>query len=131
MRKPVLGLISVMLGAVALTGLAIDQAAAARKQRFSVGSSWVFQIEGNPSTGYIWRLNQASCENLAIVKVEDLGYGESAAATDQKKRVGAPAPYRFRITGLAPGFTKLHFEYVRPWEDKPAKTEDAWVRIEE
>jgi Predicted secreted protein len=91
------------------------------------GTSYVLELGGNPSTGYRWRLNQGSSENLAIVKVEDLGYGE--AKSSGKKLLGAPAPYRFRITGLSPGFAKLAFEYVQPWVGKPAKTEQHEVHV--
>ena len=115
-------LLFVVLLVISLAPLAV----AARDQKsVRAGTSWVFPIGGNPSTGYVWRLNKAGSENLAIVKVEDLGYGEGG-----KKRLGAPASYRFRITGLAPGFARLHFEYVRPWVGKPSKTEDLWVRVD-
>jgi predicted secreted protein len=108
------------------------QGAAARDQKsVRVGTSWVIELKGNPSTGYKWRLNEGSSENLAIVKVEDLGYGESSGSSKKGHvMVGAPAPYRFRITGLSAGFAKLHFEYVRPWVGSPTKTEDVWVHIE-
>jgi inhibitor of cysteine peptidase len=102
-------------------------AEAKEQKSMRAGARWVFELEGNPSTGYKWRLNEAGSENLAIVKVEDLGYGEPKG----KKLLGAPAPQRFRITGLSPGFAKLHFEYVQPWVGKPEQTEDLWVRVEE
>lgn len=82
-----------------------------------IGTSWVVEMQGNPSTGYKWRLDPAGSENPSIVKVEDLGYGEAKG-----KLLGAPAPQRFRLTGLSAGFAKLHFEYVQPWVGKPAKT---------
>lgn len=82
-----------------------------------IGTSWVVEMQGNPSTGYKWRLDPAGSENPSIVKVEDLGYGEAKG-----KLLGAPTPQRFRLTGLSAGFAKLHFEYVQPWVGKPAKT---------
>ena len=90
-----------------------------------VGASWVVEMQGNPSTGYKWRLDPAGSENVSIVKVEDLGYGEGKG-----KLLGAPASQRFRLTGLSAGFAKLHFEYVQPWVGKPAKTEDISVRVD-
>jgi inhibitor of cysteine peptidase len=105
------------------------QGGAAREQKsVRAGTSWVVEMQGNPSTGYKWRLDQAGSENPSIVKVEDLGYGE--AKTEGKKLLGAPAPQRFRLTGLSAGFAKLHFEYVQPWVGKPAKTEDIWVHVD-
>jgi inhibitor of cysteine peptidase len=100
--------------------------AAHEQKSVRAGTSWVIEMEGNPSTGYKWRLNQAGSENPSIVKVEDLGYGEPKG----KKLMGAPAPQRFRLTGISPGFAKLHFEYVQPWVGKPDRTEDVWVHVE-
>jgi predicted secreted protein len=99
--------------------------AARETKSLRVGTSWVVEMQGNPSTGYKWRLDPAGSENPSIVKVEDLGYGEP-----KSKLLGAPAPQRFRLTGLSAGFAKLHFEYVQPWVGKPGKTEDVWVRVE-
>ena len=99
--------------------------AAHETKSLRIGASWVVEFEGNPSTGYKWRLDQAGSENPAIVEVEDLGYGEA-----KSKLLGAPAPQRFRLTGLSAGFAKLHFEYVQPWVGKPAKAEDVWVRVD-
>jgi len=101
-------------------GLAAHEAKSLR-----VGTSWVVEMQGNPSTGYEWRLDQAGSENASIVKVEDLGYGEGKG-----KLLGAPASQRFRLTGLSAGFAKLHFEYVQPWVGKSAKTEDISVRVD-
>lgn len=118
--------VALLLGLLLAAGMPSKSIAGREERSVKAGSSWEFQIEGNPSTGYIWRLNEGESENPAIVKVEDLGYGEP-----ETKLLGAPAPYRFRITGLTPGFAKLHFEYLRPWIGKPDKTEDLWVRVEE
>jgi len=120
---------AMLLLALPLALSAGSQGAATRAQKsVRVGTSWVIEMQGNPSTGYKWRLDQAGSENPSIVKVEDLGYG--AAKTEGKKLLGAPAPQHFRLTGLSAGFAKLHFEYVQPWVGKPAKTEDVWVRVE-
>jgi len=107
----------------------VGSAVAKEQKSLRVGLDYIFELQGNPGTGYVWRLNQGASENLALVKVDDLGYGESASG--KKKLLGAPAPYRFRITGVAPGFAKLVFDYLRPWEGKPEKTEELWVRVPE
>jgi predicted secreted protein len=128
MRKAIFGAALVIIGTLAVTSLALTGATARSERSINKGSSWEFHIQGNPSTGYVWRLNKGKSENLAIVKVEDLGYG--APEAQGKKKLGRPAPYRFRITGLSPGFAKLHFEYLRPWVGDPKNTEDLWARIE-
>jgi len=94
----------------------------------SSGASYIFELEGNPFVGYRWRLNPRASENLAIVMVEDLGYGEGKSIG--KKLIGAPAPYRFRITALTPGFARLYFEYVHPWVGKSIKIETLGVRVD-
>ena len=116
------------LAALLFGVLAIASAGVAAREEKSlrVGTSWVMEMEGNPSTGYKWRLDAAGSENPSIVKVEDLGYGEPKG----KKLMGAPAPQRFRLTGVSAGFAKLHFEYVQPWVGKPEESEDVWVRVE-
>ena len=101
--------------------------AAPETKSVRVGESWVTEFEGNPSTGYKWRLDEGGSENLSSVKVVDLGYGEPPPS--DKQLVGRPAPYRFRIISVAPGFAKLHFEYVQPWVGQPEQTNDVWVRV--
>ena len=85
------------------------------------GDSYVVELEGNPSTGYRWKLSEPSSENLGILRVDDLGY-RAAKKEPGRVLVGAPRPYEFRITLLSPGAAKLLFEYLRPWESKPIKT---------
>lgn len=120
---------SLILALFFALSLASQSADARVNKSARAGTSWIFIIEGNPSTGYVWRRNEGKSENLAIVKVEDLGYGESERKAG-KKRYGAPSPYRFRITELAPGFARLHFEYLRPSTGSSSKTEDCWVHVE-
>ena len=93
-----------------------------------VGDSSAIEFEGNPSTGYRWRLDEAGSENPAIVAVVDLGYG--ASSSTGKKLIGAPEIQRFRITGLKAGSARLRFEYLQPWVGTPAKVEDIRIRVE-
>jgi inhibitor of cysteine peptidase len=89
-----------------------------------VGSSYPLELEGNPSTGYSWRLDAAKSENAAIVEVENRGYVPGGG-----DRVGAPAPYRFQITGIEEGSATLVFEYLQVWVGEPVKTEERTVRV--
>ena len=109
--------------------LAQSASFAVAEKTLAPGTSFVFELTGNPSTGFVWRLNEAASENAGIVKVDDLGYGE-AEGKGGKKLLGAPASYRLRITGLTSGSARLRFEYVRPWVGTPTKTKDLRVRIE-
>jgi inhibitor of cysteine peptidase len=115
----------------ALLGAALvpAQTSAAETRSLPRGASYTLKLQGNPSTGYRWRLDAANSENAAILKIDDLGYGNSDPLTGDKPRVGAPAPYRFRITGVSEGTAKLVFEYVQPWVGKPGKIEEHTVHV--
>jgi inhibitor of cysteine peptidase len=117
------------LAALLSAALPLKDSRAAEMRELSAGASYVLDLEGNPSTGYRWRLDAGKSENAAILNVEDLGYGESDQPAGEKRRVGAPAPYRFRITGVAAGSAKLVFEYVQPWVGKAARTEEQAVHV--
>lgn len=93
-----------------------------------VGHSATVEFEGNPSTGYRWRLDEAGSENPAIVAVVDLGYG--ASSSKGKKLIGAPEMQRFRITGLKAGSARLRFQYLQPWVGTPAEVDDVRVHVE-
>jgi len=96
------------------------------QRNLRLGNSWEFQFQGNPSTGYTWRLDGAASDGLALIKLESLGYRSS-----RKERpvvVGAPAPFLFRITCLKPGHADLWFQYVGPTGMRSPKRHEVWVR---
>jgi len=130
LRTPVSPIAAALLVA-ALIGAAVPfrSGHAAEEKVVAVGASYVLDLKGNPSTGYRWRLDEAKSEGLPLIKVEDLGYAQSEPPPGEKKRVGAPALYRFRITGAAKGTAKLVFEYVQPWVGKPARTQEQTVHV--
>jgi len=125
------GSIGGALAVAALIGalLGLAQSAAAETRDLTRGASTVMELQGNPSTGYSWRLDAANSENTSIVSIEDLGYGESEPPPGEKRRMGAPASYRFRITGVSEGTAKLVFEYVQPWVGKPARMQEHTVHV--
>jgi inhibitor of cysteine peptidase len=122
-----LGVVIVAL-AVATLAAATSVIAAGPKD-LARGDGTVLELPGNPSTGYSWRLDAAKSENASIVTIEDLGYVKSDPPPGEKRRMGAPAPYHFRITGVAEGTAKLVFEYVQPWVGKPGKTEELTLHV--
>lgn len=105
-------------------GLAAAPAWAAQDAH-PLGSSWEVEIEGNPSTGYRWLLDEARSTGLASVEVKALGYRDSA--TDL---LGAPALYVFRLTCLAPGEAHLVFAYVGPTGEPSDKLHETRVRCD-
>lgn len=115
-----------ILGAICLIGAAVGSSPVdAQTQRtVRLGNSWEFQFGGNPSTGYTWKLDAAASRGLGFIKLDTLGYVSS-----RKKRpgmVGAPAPFKFRITCLKSGGADLWFTYVGPTGKRSRRRE---VRI--
>jgi inhibitor of cysteine peptidase len=109
--------------------LGLGESFAAETTDLARGASFTLELPGNPSTGYRWRLDAAKSENASIVTIEDLGYVKSDPPPGEKRRMGAPASYRFRITGVSQGTAKLVFEYVQPWVGKPARLEEHTVQV--
>ena len=95
--------------------------------KLRIGESQVFQFRGNPSTGYRWMLDRPSSSGLALVKLESLGY---ASAPHKPGLVGAPAPFRFRVTCLKAGAAHLNFDYVGPTGRNSDKQQDVSVRCQ-
>lgn len=117
-------LVRLVAATIALTtfGSTAGQSMAAQKA-IRVGNSYEFQLEGNPSTGYSWFFNGSKSSGLDVVKIDDLGYGTPASL-----RLGAPAPYRFRLTCLKAGPAELVFDYVAPDRNTIGKSHVHWVR---
>lgn len=119
-----------VIAALAIAALAAATAGiAAESKDLARGASYTLELPGNPSTGYSWRLDASKSENASIVTIEDLGYVKSAPPPGEKRRMGAPAPYHFRITGVSEGTATLVFEYVRPWVGKPVRMEELTVQV--
>ena len=117
-------LVRLVAATIALTtfGSTAGQSMAAQKA-IRVGNSYEFQVAGNPSTGYRWSFNSSKSSGLDVVKIDDLGYGNPAS-----RKLGAPAPYRFRLTCLKAGSAELVFDYVAPDRHTIGKSHVHWVR---
>lgn len=70
---------------------------------------YFIELEGNPSTGYIWT---AFCIVGDVVNVKDA----VILGGDQEGTTGAPATYRFEVEAVNPGETIVVFRFFRPWE---------------
>ncbi len=90
------------------------------------GDTISLELEGNPSTGYLWTFGAPLDESLIIQT------GESIAKTDpSSKRVGAPVKQYKNFKAIAPGRTGIKLDYRRPWERgvKPVKTFEVLIVI--
>ncbi len=94
-----------------------------------VNESTTIELDGNPSTGYRWELDNGASESGDLVKVEDLGYVKRELAPGERPVLGAPSKYQFRVTGLEAGTVKLVFNYVRGRETAPGKTQDVSIEV--
>jgi len=113
---------------LALMVLAASAPADARTTRnLRLGAPFEFLLEGNPSTGYKWVLNTSTSTGLDVVKVESLGYG---TGDSKPGRVGARAPFKFRLTCLKAGFANLFFDYVGPTGQRSRESHETWVHCE-
>ncbi len=76
-------------------------------------------LDGNPTTGYLWKAEQLPED--AAVKAET-----AVLPAEKSKRplCGAPSPTQVTITAVKPGTATVVVNYARPWEkDKePART---------
>jgi predicted secreted protein len=110
-----------------IAAMALTPADARTERNLRLGNSWEFQFEGNPSTGYAWRLDAATSDGLDLIKLESLGY---ASGKKRPGMVGAPAPFRFRITCIKPGTADLWFKYVGPTGKRSRSRHEVWVRCD-
>jgi inhibitor of cysteine peptidase len=118
-----------MLKPVALVIAALAPAAAAAQEsaretlRLKSGASAAIVMKENPSTGYVWRLDEAGSAGLEAVAIEDNGHTRGAA------RPGAPGTHRWTVRALQPGRALIGFDHQRPWEPAPIETRRVEVII--
>lgn len=111
--------------AVMFLGLAVAVAPAKDQRIFRSGVPFEYELEGNPGSGYTWKLNKETSSGLDIVKVDSLGYRTKSDGS--QTLVGQPAPFVFRITCRKDGIAVLQFDYVGPTGTK-SKSQEAEVR---
>lgn len=114
----------VAIATLLAASFAATAAEAASRGNARAGNSYEFHFEGNPSTGYRWLYNEAKSDNPGIVRVDDLGYGKPAS-----RKLGAPAPYNFRVTCLKGGNAELWFAYRGP-TGKIGEEHTHWARCD-
>ena len=76
------------------------------------GSKATVELEGNPTTGYVWEYEIA---NPGII--EEVSNEYITAGQDDVEVVGAGGVFRFTFRGVTQGETEITFHYHRPWEE--------------
>lgn len=107
---------NVMLAAMAaLPVLAAETEPAPIPVNLKVGQQTTVLLDGNPTTGYVWRL--AGKTNHIIVSAELT----CPAQENNGFCCGFPTPTTLTLTALSPGKKVVRVYYARPWEkNKPA-----------
>jgi C1A family cysteine protease len=93
-----------------------------RQIELNEGQVLVISLESNPSTGYMWEVEEADetiLRQTGKIEFENRRIGESA-----NRLLGAPSKQILRFEAVAAGQTTLRLLYHRPWEQdvKPART---------
>ena len=71
----------------------------------------IVELEGNPTTGYVWGFRIANPDIVRDVTTDYTG-----AQLDDDV-VGVGGTYIFTFEGVAEGETEIVFDYHRPWEE--------------
>jgi len=129
-RPALQALFAVALVAAMASVSPMSPADAKTQRNLRLGNSWEFQFEGNPSTGYNWQLDAAASTGLDLIKLESLGYAGDGKKKKRPGMVGAPAPFKFRITCIKPGFADLWFQYIGPTGKRSPERHEVWVRCD-
>lgn len=75
-----------------------------------VGQTVRIEVEGNPTTGYLWSLRPFASN--AVHALEKIQY-----EPNRNKLVGAGGIFYIRLKGDRAGVATLRFEYGRPWKN--------------
>ena len=79
------------------------------------------EMVGNPTTGFIW-VN--AIEKEGIVNLEEEVLPQTGS------RLGAESVYRYTLTPIRDGETRIEFSYLRPWEGVPIRRVTYLVTVE-
>ena len=110
-------------GAKPTTALRLTKADAGKKVDLAVGSVLELALDGNPTTGYTWKVMSG---NDALLK--QMG---DATFTPQSGLIGAPGVEVFKFQAIGTGSVTLKLGYKQWWDDKmqPNPTFEVTVNI--
>jgi predicted secreted protein len=100
--------------------------AAEQSMKLALGERATVQLDENPTTGYRWQIDRTKSDNLAIVRIDDLGF---FAREEGSARVGASGTHRWSIEGVSAGQARIVFEYLRPWEKAAVRRHEISVEV--
>ncbi len=100
----------------------MTKAQGGRLVRFSRGTIFYVELEGNPSTGFEWQVT--SIDSGMLVQ-----QGAPVFAAHDTL-MGSAGLYRFEFRTIGPGKSCLRLEYFREWETDTPAADSFQVTIE-
>ena len=91
------------------------------------GTKATIELEGNPTTGYVW---EAEIANPGIIEEVSNEYITAGQDDNDVEVVGAGGVFRFTFKGITQGETEITFNYQRPWEeDTPPEETITYIAV--
>ncbi len=117
------------VGAFAVSVVSQGALAQAVPLQVTVGDTTTLQLDGNPSTGYSWVLQNIPQAYRELVTVDVLGYVKPKPAPGERPVLGAPQKFQVLVTGVRPGHVSLEFNLMRGGAAAPAKTQQFKIEV--
>jgi len=100
---------------------------AAQNIEMAVGATLKVIIAGNPTTGYIWEIEDFK---PSLLELSDRSFVSAAAGNDENPMVGVGGNEVFTFRAKKTGESSITFWYKRPWETtEPEKIQILNVKI--
>lgn len=132
-----LGAVAALLGMVFIFAVACgEQATAAQTHTLdveddgttvavAVGDTVLVQLEGNPTTGFLWEVKDTLVKDI----LEPVGEGEYEVAKTEKPLVGVGGVFTFEFKAVGAGTTPLELIYQQPWMEGKGESETFAVTV--
>jgi len=106
------------------TNIEVDDAYNGKTLTLPVGETFMLSLQGNPSSGYEWSMDNGNDE--VLLTTLDKGF-KTQQSSDLLGQIGK---FYWKFKALQPGSTHIKLVYARPWESvQPLKTYQLQVEI--
>lgn len=93
-------------------------------------NNFIIRIQGNPTTGYQWKVEKSSLEsNSSVLESLDNSENGNYVADNANGMVGVGGVYEFKFKPVALGEATIKFTYSRSWEKDSAETLNAHIKV--
>ncbi len=97
---------------------------AAPNAECEVGDTVEIALEENPTTGYVWRVNN---DGFPVLNLESQAYQPRAAS---KNLAGSGGTIIYTFKAAKPGEAKVKLTRARPWENKPIDSAEFDITVQ-